>query len=95
MITHLNASVLIPVYEETFLIAKHRERLSGKVRMVIPDYEQILVAHDKARWLAIADRLGIPRPKSYTIDEVTGRHLCACLCRTRRRMGISRGSWPI
>lgn len=69
-IRRLKAEVLIPVYEETFLVAKHKGRLSEHVKMVIPDYDQILLAHNKDRWGVIAERLQIPVPKSYTIEAL-------------------------
>lgn len=60
----LGANVLIPVFEETFLLAKHKEAVSRHVRMAIPDYEQILMAHNKDRWLPMARRLGVPVPRT-------------------------------
>ena len=69
-IRRLKAKVIIPVYEETFLMAKHKGRLSKYVKMVIPDYDQILIAHNKDRWGVIAERLQIPVPKSYTIEAL-------------------------
>ena len=46
--------VLIPAFEETFLISKHKERFRGLARMVVPDYDQILTAHNKDRWEVIS-----------------------------------------
>ena len=69
-IQRLRADVLIPVFEETFLVAKHKERLSRYVTMVLPDYEQILIAHNKDKWEQIARRLEIPVPGSYPIEEL-------------------------
>jgi predicted ATP-grasp superfamily ATP-dependent carboligase len=66
----LGARVLIPVFEETFLVAKHRERLSRHVGTVVPDYSQILIAHNKDAWTPIAARLGIAVPLSRSIDEM-------------------------
>jgi predicted ATP-grasp superfamily ATP-dependent carboligase len=56
--------VLIPAFEETFLISKHKERFRGLARMALPDYDQILTAHNKDRWEALAHDLGIPVPRS-------------------------------
>jgi predicted ATP-grasp superfamily ATP-dependent carboligase len=69
-IARLNAQVLIPVFEETFLIAKHKERLSPPVSMVVPDYSQILLAHNKRDWEPLARRLEIPVPASYSPEEL-------------------------
>jgi predicted ATP-grasp superfamily ATP-dependent carboligase len=59
--------VLIPVFEETFLAAKYKTRLAQHVGLVVPDYSQILIAHNKDRWEAVADRLGIAVPVSRSI----------------------------
>src|SRR5688572_25429963 len=48
-IGRLAPKVLIPVYEETFLLAKHKEMLSPLVSFALPDYSQILIAHNKNR----------------------------------------------
>ena len=69
-IGRLGADVLIPVFEETFLVSKYKETVSRHVRMAIPDYEQILVAHNKDRWLPIAQRLNIPVPKTLSAVEL-------------------------
>lgn len=69
-IQRVKAEVLIPVFEETFLVAKHKERFSPHVSMVLPDYAQILIAHNKDRWERIANRLGIPVPASYSPDDL-------------------------
>jgi len=65
----LCAKVVIPVFEETFLLAKYADRFSGRVSMVLPSYENILIAHNKDRWASIAHGLGIPVPRSYSIDD--------------------------
>ncbi|SRR6266853_676074 len=67
-IQRLRVDVLIPVFEETFLVAKHAGRLSECVSMVLPGYEKILIAHNKDRWAQIARKLDIPVPGSYSIE---------------------------
>jgi predicted ATP-grasp superfamily ATP-dependent carboligase len=69
-IRRLRAEVLIPVFEETFLIAKYKNEIGRHVRMAIPDYEQILIAHNKDRWLSLAGNMGIPVPQSLEIAEI-------------------------
>ncbi len=66
----LKTDVVIPVYEETFVLAKFRRLLPKEMKLVIPDYEKILLAHNKDRWTGIARDIGIPVPPSYSIDEV-------------------------
>lgn len=69
-IQRLRIDVLIPVFEETFLVAKHAARFSACVSMVLPDYEQILIAHNKDRWSPIACQLDIPVPRSYSTEQL-------------------------
>ncbi|MGV1098213.1 carboxylate--amine ligase [Thiovibrio sp. JS02] len=63
-IEELHVDLLIPVLEETFLVAKHKEEFSRHVKLVVPDYEQILSAHNKDRWESLAEKLGIPHPRT-------------------------------
>jgi predicted ATP-grasp superfamily ATP-dependent carboligase len=69
-IQRLRVNVLIPVFEETFLVAKHMDRLSKYVSMVLPTYDKILIAHNKDRWAQIARRLEIPVPRSCPVEEL-------------------------
>ena len=66
----LKTDVLIPVVEETFLIAKHKDLLSKYVNLVLPDYQQILTAHNKDKWEPIAAELGIPVPQSISAIDL-------------------------
>ncbi len=65
-----HCNVLIPVSEETYLIAKHKQRFLQHTNVVIPDYDQILMAHNKDRWGALAAKLAIPCPKSLEVVDV-------------------------
>jgi predicted ATP-grasp superfamily ATP-dependent carboligase len=66
----LKSCVLIPVFEETFLVAKYRHELSCHAKMVVPDYSQVLIAHNKDRWEPIARACGIPVPETYAVAEL-------------------------
>jgi predicted ATP-grasp superfamily ATP-dependent carboligase len=59
--------VLMPVFEETFLIAKYKDRLAPHVKLAVPDYAQILTAHNKDVWEGLARRLDIPVPATHDI----------------------------
>lgn len=63
-IKELKATVLIPVLEETFLVAKYKDELARHVKLVVPDYKQILAAHNKDRWEPLAEKLGIHHPRT-------------------------------
>lgn len=72
-VRRLKAEVIIPVNEETFLMAKFKDVLSKHVKLVLPDYDQILSVHNKDRMTCIAKGLSIPLPKSYLINEARER----------------------
>jgi len=71
----LKAQVLIPVFEETFLLSKYKDVVSPHVAMAIPDYGQVLTAHNKDRWMPLAGSLGIPVPRTFTAGELRNGHL--------------------
>lgn len=64
-VNRYESKVLIPVSEETFLISKYKHLLSRHVRMVVPDYDQILTTHNKDIWETIARKLGIDVPQTF------------------------------
>jgi predicted ATP-grasp superfamily ATP-dependent carboligase len=66
----LKAEVLIPVFEETFLLSKYKDEISRHVRMAIPDYDQVLTAHNKDRWMPLAESLGVPVPRTFAATEL-------------------------
>lgn len=67
-IKELKIDVLIPVNEELFLVAKFKNEISKHVKMALPDYSQILTAHNKDHWEPIATRLQIPVPNTFAIE---------------------------
>lgn len=69
-IARFKAEVLMPIHEETFLVAKHKERLSNLVGLVVPEYEQILLAHNKDRWENVARELKISVPETFDPAEI-------------------------
>jgi predicted ATP-grasp superfamily ATP-dependent carboligase len=64
------ADVVIPVFEETFLIAKRKDEFAPRVGLAVPTYEQILQAHNKDQWQTFAGTLGIPVPASYEATDI-------------------------
>ncbi|MGE4546116.1 MAG: ATP-grasp domain-containing protein [Pedobacter sp.] len=68
-IKKLKIDILIPVFEELFLISKYKNEIEKHVKIAIPDYSKVLIAHNKNRWQPIAMKLGIPVPNSYSIFE--------------------------
>ena len=68
--SRLKTDVVIPVHEETFVLAKFMHLLPKEMKLVLPDYKKVLLAHNKDRWTGIATELGIPVPPSCSIDDV-------------------------
>ena len=69
-VRRFNARVLIPVFEETFLLSKYKDIVSSHVAVAIPDYDQVLTAHNKDRWMPLAQSLGIPVPRTFSIKTL-------------------------
>jgi predicted ATP-grasp superfamily ATP-dependent carboligase len=69
----LKIDVLIPVFEELFLVSRHSEEFSHHVQMALPRYDQIMIAHNKDKWASIAKSLNISIPKTYSFHEFIDR----------------------
>lgn len=69
-IRELRIDVLIPVFEELFLVAKYKEEFERHVKLAVPDYAQILIAHNKDQWEPLAAGLQIPVPKTFAIEPL-------------------------
>jgi len=69
-VRRLKADVLIPVFEETFLLSKYKDEITRHVRMAVPDYDQVLTAHNKDRWMPLAESLGVPVPRTFAAAEL-------------------------
>jgi len=66
----LGISFILPVHEETFLIAKHRKRFENTVKLAIPPYEQILLAHSKDQLVSICEKLNVNVPKTRILQSI-------------------------
>lgn len=65
-----SCKVIIPVYEETYLFAKYRDRIPGDIHMVLPSYDNILTVHNKDRLYDVARNIGVRVPRSYRLSEI-------------------------
>jgi predicted ATP-grasp superfamily ATP-dependent carboligase len=62
--------VLIPSHERTILpISRHLCELTKTLRVPVPNYQILEVALDKGKTLKVAQRLGIPTPRTYFISS--------------------------
>lgn len=66
----VKCEVLIPVYEETFVVAKYRKEIGSCVNLLVPEYDAILMVHDKQALYRTAESLGIPTPRGYPVSEL-------------------------
>ncbi|MBR1123565.1 ATP-grasp domain-containing protein [Bradyrhizobium lablabi] len=54
--------VLLPTHEQGFLFARVQERLAGKIAFALPSFESYRMAHSKAGFSRLLDRLDLPQP---------------------------------
>lgn len=64
--------VLFPTHEETFIIAKYRDRLPADISIPLMDFPSLMLAHDKISASRIAERTGVPVPKIYRLKDKAG-----------------------
>ncbi len=57
--------VLIPVFRETSIIAKYKDRLSKHITVAVPDFESIEKIHPKDNFAKTAKKLGIHIPQTW------------------------------
>lgn len=68
-ITKHNIELILPVHEETFLLAKMRDELKSMVMLPLPDYKTILKVHNKNILYDLLQLLSIPTPKTVPLDQ--------------------------
>ncbi len=65
---------LLPMFEEVFYLAAHRDRLEGSCELFFPDFPTLAKVHDKVSFAALCRELGLPVAESVTAtspDELT------------------------
>lgn len=63
--------LVIPITDEIGLpLAAARARFEGVARLALPDPAAMAIAHDKARTLELAERLGVPIPATIAVATV-------------------------
>lgn len=70
MIIRHGADFLLPIHEETFLIAKHAETLKELTHIAVPDYSAILEVHNKDKLHSHLERLAILNPKTIPLTGI-------------------------
>jgi predicted ATP-grasp superfamily ATP-dependent carboligase len=92
--------VLMPMTDVTLqLVSQIREALGPWVRVPIPSAEQVKVAQDKRRVLALAQQIGIPCPRTFmlsekeSLEEVAQKAHYPVVIKPRFSRFFSRGTW--
>jgi predicted ATP-grasp superfamily ATP-dependent carboligase len=83
----------LPIFEEVFYVAKHRDELATLADIFCPPFETLARLHDKSRCLELAASLGIATPRTRTVtsqDEL--REAIAEEARYLARPVFSRGA---
>ncbi|MGZ3306167.1 MAG: ATP-grasp domain-containing protein, partial [Asticcacaulis sp.] len=62
--------VLMPVFREIELIARHRERFEPLIRIAAPDVSSLDRVHPKDRLCRVTERLGLPAPRGFCPKSV-------------------------
>ncbi len=57
---------LLPMFEEVFYLAAHRDRLDGACELFFPDFPTLAKVHDKVSFSALCRDLGLPVAESVT-----------------------------
>lgn len=57
---------LLPMFEEVFYLAAHRDRLEGRCELFFPDFDTLAKVHDKVSFAALCRDLGLPVAESVT-----------------------------
>jgi predicted ATP-grasp superfamily ATP-dependent carboligase len=63
--------VLLPIHEQGFLYARAQQRLEGRVGLALPNFESYRIAHSKAGFSRLLDRLGLPQPATRIVRSAT------------------------
>jgi predicted ATP-grasp superfamily ATP-dependent carboligase len=87
--------VLLPIHEQGFLFARVQQRLGDRAGLALPSFASYRVAHSKAGFSRLLDRLGLPQPVTRIVksaDEL--RHVIRFPAVVKTSVGTaSRGIW--
>jgi biotin carboxylase len=57
---------ILPMFEEVFYLAAHRDRLEGGAQLFFPDFDTLAKVHDKVSFAELCRELGLPVAESVT-----------------------------
>lgn len=62
--------VLLPISTDTFLtVSKYKKELERYVKIPVADYDKIIIAHNKLASADLAEKTGVPYPKTIIYDR--------------------------
>jgi hypothetical protein len=64
--------LLLPTFEESFVLAKQRARFEPGCRLFAADFELLARLHHKARFFELLDEVGLPAPPTETVTDRVG-----------------------
>ncbi|MBD0860809.1 ATP-grasp domain-containing protein [Gordonia sp. zg691] len=83
-IGRFDITLLLPMFEEVFYLARHRDRISAAhpgAELFFPDFETLAGVHDKVDFTALCRKLGLPAAESVTTTS-------------RDELRAATGRWP-
>ena len=64
-------NVLLPIFEETFIISKYMNNFPPEVNIPLSEYEKLISVNNKANLMNFASEIGINIPQTWKIDEIS------------------------
>ena len=61
--------VILPTFEEVFVLSYYRHMLPDKVRLLLAPYPVLAMLHDKYHMTRYAEKIGIPTPKTVLMKD--------------------------
>jgi predicted ATP-grasp superfamily ATP-dependent carboligase len=87
--------VLLPTHEQGLLFARVGERLSGRVGLALPAFENYRMVHNKAGFSRLLHQLRLPQPRTFIATSEARLHAAVRYpCVVKTSVGTaSRGIW--
>ena len=61
--------VLLPTHEQGFLFARAKQRIEGRAGLALPSFASYRIAHSKAGFSRLLDRLSLPQPPTRIVTS--------------------------
>ncbi|TYB94772.1 MAG: ATP-grasp domain-containing protein [Kosmotoga sp.] len=64
-----NIEYIIPSFEEAYVLSYYKEKFKNKVKMLVEDYEKLMILHDKYTMTQLSKQLGIDVPRTILLKD--------------------------